>query len=102
MLRDLVALSYLPMAVVYIISIYVLAFRLAWLRSSGRQPDAPTSRDFLLGRLGWNSYRFVFSNRHKQFADPLVTALTILCRALILTFLPLFAIAMWPSPGEFQ
>ena|SRR5665213_1927156 len=79
----------------YITLMYVLALRLGWLRRSGRVPSAPYTIDFLFKRLGLNAIWFLFSERHKQIHDVLSTVLVIVCRALLLTYLPLFAFLIW-------
>jgi hypothetical protein len=63
--------------------LWALTFRLRWLhRQAGTTAQAlPFDRCF--GSLGLVSYRFLFSSLHKRIGDPIVSMLTLACRALI-------------------
>lgn len=73
----------LCLALAYIVSTYVLAYRLNQLRTAERAHDAPSAREFLFGNLGLAGMLFVFSSRHRRIRDALVTNLVMLNRGLL-------------------
>jgi len=79
----------------YVILMYVLGFRLGWLRKSGRAPSAPYTSDFFFGWLGWSAVAFLFSGRHKQIGDRAATTMVIVCRVLFVIYFPLLAAVFW-------
>ena len=75
---------------VYLVSMYVLAFRLGWLKRTGRFPEAPTAFEFLFGGFGWTALSFLYGKRHRVIGDLLVSVITLSARVFILIYLILF------------
>ena len=76
----------------YLASMYMLAFRLGWLRRTGRAPDAPSTIGFF---FDWFGVGFLLRGRHKGVGDPLTSGLVIAGRVLLIVYLPLFAFLTW-------
>ena len=61
---------------------YALAFRLGWLRKSGRAKDAPYTTEFIFGGLGWTAFSFLIGRRRLTTADPWASRLLAVWRGL--------------------
>jgi hypothetical protein len=84
-------------AVAYILTGWAIAFRVGWLRSSGRVPAAPTTEFLLWGDLGMAGFGFILSGQHKKLKDRITTALVWVSRAAISAF-GLFLTTYWLTP----
>ena len=76
-------------AVVYVATYWALAFRLGWLRHSGRSRTAPTTLEFIFGSLGLQGMAFVFSGDHKRVGDRTASLMVVAIRVLLPTVIAL-------------
>ena len=75
----------------YIVSMFVLACRVEWLRSKRQAPDGRA----MFGWLGLNTIRYILSPDHLQVGDFWTTGLVWSARAFGVAFILVFAGTVW-------
>ena len=78
-----------PAAALYVVLMWVLAFRLGWLRRHGAS-EAPSTLEFLYGKLGFAAVGFLYSGRHRRLGDKTVSLLVVSCRILFVFLVGFF------------